>query len=459
MPAPSPKKLSSRRMVRIVTRQRMPFIAALLVLYAATAIRARSATQPAPQDAPKSSKIAAISVTGAKKFSTDQIVAAGKIKAGDVVTAEQIQAAADRLSALGIFSTVNFRYSARGDAIALEFQVAEAPTYPLSFDNFPWLTDSEIGNAIRADVGLFTGESPGDGAMVDQITAVLEQLLAGRNIKGEVTHQLIAPVTGDGMVMQFRVENSNLQILSLKFGDTLATESERLRDRIPDIKGQPYSRSAIELFESEQVRPLYAAKGFLRAQIGPPVVHLDSDPGNVAGSGVDVLIPVAPGPVYAWKGVTWLGNSVFPSSNLDAAMTIKSGDVADGMKIESAWRTIEDEYARRGYLDVKFTAQPQFDDGSRQISYQVSVIEGPQYRMGELVITGLSVEAEKRLRHYWQIAPGEVFNSGYFDALAKELVKPSTNVFGELLLHYQKFGNWLRPNMDLHTVDVLLDFK
>jgi len=420
---------------------------------------ARAVPQSAPQDVPKSSKIAVITVTGAKKFPAEQLLTAGKIKAGDVVTAEDIQAAADRLTALGIFSSVNFRYAARGDAIALEFQVAEAPTYPLVFDNFPWFTDNEIGDAIRADVGLFTGESPGDGAMVDQITAVLEKLLATRSIKGEVTHQLIAPATGEGMVMQFRVEGSNLRVQSLKFGDSLATDSERLKDRVPDIKGQPFSRSAIELFETEQIRPLYAAKGFLRAQIGPPVLHLTTDSSNPAVSAVDVLIPVTPGPVYEWKGVTWQGNSVYPSPNLDAAMPIKSGDVADGMKIESGWQTIEAEYARRGYLDMKFTPQAKFDDGSRQISYQVTIVEGPQYRMGEMVITGLSVEAEKRLRHYWQIAPGEVFNNAYFETLAKELAKPSVTVFGELPLHYTTFGHWLRPNSEQHTVDVLLDFK
>ncbi len=140
-----------------VRRRRYQLIASLLILFAGTGARAQAPAQAAPAKAAPSSKIAAITVSGAMKIPADQIVSASGLKAGDVVTVEQIKGAADRLAALGIFSAVNYRYSAKGDAIALEFQVTEAPTYPLSFDNFPWLTDAEIGEAIRGERGAVYG--------------------------------------------------------------------------------------------------------------------------------------------------------------------------------------------------------------------------------------------------------------------------------------------------------------
>jgi outer membrane protein assembly factor BamA len=442
-----------------VPRPPIQLAAALLIFSASIEMRAPSAAQNPPATATKSSKIAAISVTGTKKIPADQVVSASGLKPGDIVTAEQIQAVADRLAALGIFSAINYRFTPKGEAIALEFQVTEAPTYALTFDNFPWFSDSEIADAIRGEVGLFTGESPDSGAMVDQITAVLEKLLASRNIKGTVTHQLLAQAVSEGMTMQFRVEGPPLLIQSVKFGDALATDSERLKSRIPDIKGQPYSRFAIEIFEHEQLRPLYASKGFLRVQIGPAVAHLTSDAGVSAASGIDIQIPITPGAAYTWKGVSWQGNTAFPSNILDGSMRLKPAEVADGMKIENDWQTIEAGYAEHGYLDMKMNSQPHFDDVAHTISYQATIVEGPQYRMGEMVITGLSVEGEKRLRHYWQIARGQVFNNGYFEGIAKELAKPSVIIFGELAVHYETFGHWLRPNPDQHTVDVLLDFK
>jgi hypothetical protein len=79
--------------------------------------------------------------------------------------------------------------------------------------------------------------------------------------------------------------------------------------------------------------------------------------------------------------------------------------------------------------------------------------------MGEMIVTGLSVEAEKRLRQAWQIAPGQVFDDGYYESHLKILSKPSRDIFGELPVHYNEFGHLLRPDASRRTVDVLLDFK
>jgi hypothetical protein len=295
--------------------------------------------------------------------------------------------------------------------------------------------------------------------MVDQISGVLERLLAAKNIKGAVTHQLLAEAEGDGMIVQFSVEGSPVRIQTVHVGDALAASSERLKDRIPDLKGQPYSRFAIELFENEQIRPIYSAKGYLRAQIGPAVARLTAEESNPASSAVDVEIPVSPGAAYAWKGISWQGNTAFSSKILDGTIQMKPGDIADGMKIENDWQDIHAEYARHGYLDMKMIEKMDFDDAAHQVFYRVEIVEGAQYRMGEMVITGLSLEAEKRLRRNWQIAAGDIFNNGYYEGLARELVKPNESVFGELPVHYATFGHWLRPDPEKHTVDVLMDFK
>jgi outer membrane protein assembly factor BamA len=434
-----------------VRRRLLQLLAAALILFAALPAQT--------QTAPKASKIAVITVTGTLKFSAEQVASASGLKIGDVVSADQIQAAADRLAALGIFSTVNYRFTSKADTISLEFQVQEAHAVPLSFDNFPWFTDDELAAAIRQDVGLFSGDAPESGVLVDEIANALDRLLSSRHIKGNLAHQLIAQPVGDGMIMQFRIEDTALRVKSVQFGDPLATDSERLKDRVSDIKGQPYSRFAIEIFENEQVRPLYASKGYLRARIGPPQAHMTEKPGDSGESNIEVLIPVTPGPVYSWNGASWKGNIAVPSARLDGLVGMKNGEAADGMKIEALWRNIESEYASHGYLDIKLDAPPDFDDSAHRVSYRVNIAEGPQFRMGELIVTGLSLDAEKQLRRAWQLAPGQIFDNGYFEKLLPVLAKPRPEIFGEMPVHYDQCGHWLRPNTDRHTVDVLLDFK
>ncbi|HEY2646085.1 MAG TPA: POTRA domain-containing protein, partial [Candidatus Acidoferrales bacterium] len=152
-------------------------------------------------------------------------------------------------------------------------------------------------------------------------------------------------------------------------------------------------------------------------------------------------------------------NMAQQSSALDATIDVKPGDVADGMRIEGLWRKIETEYMRRGYLDMKLNAEPKYDDAAHQVSYRVILSEGAQYRMGELVITGLSLDAEKKLRQSWTIAPGQIFDNVYVEAHMQLLSKPSREIFGDMPVHYNELGHLLRPDTNRHTVDVLLDFK
>ena len=154
---------------------------------------------------------------------------------------------------------------------------------------------------------------------------------------------------------------------------------------------------------------------FCAIQFGEPNCKFPGDNNQPVPDAVAVLAPVEPGPAYAWSGVSWTGNSAVPSNELDALVLMKSGDVADGTKIEAIWERVRTMYGERGYLDAKVTAVPKFDDQAHRVAYTAAVSEGPQYHMGNLMLTGLSLEGEKRIRAAWKIAPGSVFNKNIYE--------------------------------------------
>ena len=112
-----------------------------------------------------------------------------------------------------------------------------------------------------------------------------------------------------------------------------------------------------------------------------------------------------------------------------------------------------------GYLDAKIDPVAAYDDEAHTIAYTAHVEEGKPYRLGAMVITGLSTAAERRLRDQWPIPAGELFDKTlYEDFLSKLQTKPA-QVFGDLPVHYDEVGHWLQPDQSKSTVDVLLDFK
>jgi outer membrane protein insertion porin family len=207
------------------------------------------------------------------------------------------------------------------------------------------------------------------------------------------------------------------------------------------------------------VRPIYLSAGQIRVKFGPPVVHLNGDAGQQAPSTVDVQIPIEPGRVFRLSSAAWSGNMVIDDAALSRLVSVKPGELADGMRLASGWQQIELEYGHRGYLDAKITPVPKFDDASRTVRYDVNIVEGPQYRMGELVITGLSLDAERRLRNAWRLAPGQVFDKTFLDSTLSKLEKPTVAIFGDLPVHYEQMGHLLRTDPQSHVIDVLIDFR
>ena len=226
-----------------------------------------------------------------------------------------------------------------------------------------------------------------------------------------------------------------------------------VQQRLSDLIGKPYSRSAIEIFEFEQVRPVYLSRAFLRVRFSLPNARFVSGSGD---SRVTVDAPIDPGPAFAWNGVAWSGNAAAPSAELDRLVSLRPGDPADGMKIEAAWQAVRDAYTRRGYLDVNLAATPQFDDSAKRVTYAVSITEGPRYRMGKLVLTGLSIEGERRIRAAWKIAPGTIFDKSVYEEFLDSGIREA---FAGLPFHYEKIGRFLQEDSKTASVDVLLDFQ
>src|ERR1700722_8628959 len=400
-----------------------------------------------------SGKLAAVKITGSTKYPPELVAAETGLSPSSSVTKADLQNGADRLARCGLFSNVNYRFYSSDAGVVAEYEVTDAPTLPVYFDNFPWFTDDELTAALKKEIPLFEGNVPEGGSLVHDVAGALERLLATRGVNSRVSAALFTVPIDDRKGQQFHVDNAAGNIVGIKFGDALAKNDRGLQQRLPDVVGQPYSRTLVELFEFEQVRPVYLANAYLRVKIGRPPAHITGPGGDAR---VTTTAPIDPGPQYGWRGVVWSGNIAETSAMLNPIVTLKPGDPADGMKIEALWDAVRDEYARSGYLDMSLTPVPQFDEFAKRVSYNIAINEGPQYRMGKLVLTGLSVAGERRIRTAWGIAPGAIFNKEIYERFGASGIKEA---FVGLPFHYEKIGRILQEDPDHKLVDVLIDFQ
>ena len=75
------------------------------------------------------------------------------------------------------------------------------------------------------------------------------------------------------MVEEFHIDGASLHIAGVTFSDAALNASRVVQQQLGELRGKPYSRMAIDLFLTEQVRPIYLQQGYLRAKLGPPEVR------------------------------------------------------------------------------------------------------------------------------------------------------------------------------------------
>jgi outer membrane protein assembly factor BamA len=160
--------------------------------------------------------------------------------------------------------------------------------------------------------------------------------------------------------------------------------------------------------------------------------------------------------LYRWEKAVWAGNQVLSTQELDEALGMKQGEVADASKISRGNGGVSRAYGKKGYMKIFLVPVPVFDDARALVSYQIKVNEGNQYRMGQLAISGLSEGETKKLDDMWKLKTGDVFDSSYPNdfvrmAIKDRIISSSTPP--------RKYGVEVKPDHQKLTVDVAIQYK
>jgi outer membrane protein assembly factor BamA len=215
-----------------------------------------------------------------------------------------------------------------------------------------------------------------------------------------------------------------------------------------------YKRTFVRPFATVNLIPIYRERGHLRAKFGAPTAKLESDTTTNCKGGVSVTLPIEEGPAYSWGKAEWAGNAALSNPELEAALRMKAGELANGLKIDKSLLSVQEAYGKNGYLDAMLKATPVFEDAGRTVTYQVEIKEGPQYHMGMLTITGLSESTITRLKSVWKLQPGSVYDDSYLKEFIKKELALETGEIGSKTITTD-----LKINRQKFIVDVTIGLK
>jgi len=409
------------------------------------------------QPGAKPLQISEVEFMGLRRLTQQQALAISGLQPGDLFSEALVDEAAKKLMDSGLFVRLGFRVKGAGNLLHVTFQVEEADRgLPIIFDNFVWFTDEELVAGIRREVQFFNGTVPQSGSAADTIANALQKLLDEKKIAGRIEH-LAGEDLAHNLSYVFSVKGIELPVCTLHFPGSAGVSEDDLRKAAKQLIDRDYSKSSSSAFASVTLIPLYRHVGRLRAKFNEPVAVLDQSGGPGCKNGVDLTIPVEEGAVYSWQKAEWTGNQSVASSALDAALGMKAGEVADGIKIDKGLKEVAKAFGHKGFVTARIKQSIQFDETNHLVTFKMDVIEGQQYRMGDLITRGLSPDIARTIREKWALHTGDVFDSTYADEFMKNEGRSILQmIFQE---HHAPPTISSKPNQQTLTVDVTFEVK
>ncbi len=431
----------------------------LLLLFGVIAsVVLQAGAQQAPPPPAGKMRLQKIEVSGLKRMSEAQLIERSGLETGQPVDVPALDAAAERLLGTGLFTRLSYRYRTQGDAATVTFEVEEAKresNIPVIFDNFIWFSEEELSRAVKKQLPSFDGTAPETDGAVASITRALAQLLGERKIPAQIEYITSASVAGTDAKHIFSAGGVPIPICAVAYPGAAAVAETELISSSKPVLNADYSQEFMRGFADGTLKPLYRQRGHLRVNFKQPRATVAATGTGKCTNGASVAVPVEEGLAYSWERAGWEGNAALSAAELDAAFGMKTGELADGLKIDKSLLAVAKAYGRRGYLFLRLQPEAEFADATRRVTYRVNLKEGDQFRMGTLNITGLPAADTNRLKALWKLQPGAVYDTQYSDEFMKkallQILRPG--------MRPPQINFSVKPDRQKLTADVTIDFK
>lgn len=168
---------------------------------------------------------------------------------------------------------------------------------------------------------------------------------------------------------------------------------------------------------------------------------------------VDIYLNLAEGQKYYLRDITWIGNTVYPSSELARSLRLSHGDVYNQKMLEDRILMDEDAisavYANNGYLWAQVVPVEVNIDGD-SIDLEIQVSEGKQATINKVVISGNDRVYENVIRRELYTKPGQLYSRDAVMRSMRELMQMGHFDQEKISTDFSQVPNPEAGTVDLH---------
>jgi outer membrane protein assembly complex protein YaeT len=156
------------------------------------------------------------------------------------------------------------------------------------------------------------------------------------------------------------------------------------------------------------ISDLYLSQGYLSAEVGPSLLAFDD-----LGGRLFVDIPIREGPQTRVESITFEGHQALLGAELlelaeRKEHRVRPGLVLNGLAVEELRRALQREYTGRGYVFCRVEQELVFSEDRSLAEVRYRFHEGPQVRVGRVLVLGNLATRRKVFDRLLSVVPGQL---------------------------------------------------
>lgn len=372
--------------------------------------------------APRLYHIRNVNVHGVQYLNPDILKSSAGLIEGDSIylPSNFISNAISRLWSQRFFSDVKIGAEIEGDSLDLEVFLKERPrVYNWEFEGISKGKKKDLLEKLKLKRGSELSDY-----VIDKNQKLIKQYWAEKGFRNtevgvRIDNDTLRP--GQAVTVTFLIDRkSKVKIGKINFTGNEQFPDKRLRrtfkkthqKSINIFKGAKLNESDYEN-DKELLIDFYNSKGYRNATIVSDSIY----PINEKRLGID--IDVSEGNKYYIRNVSWVGNSVYETDDLQRMFGVKKGDTYDkksmhkrlgiGKEENPEDMSVKSLYQNEGYL-MSQIEPAEVIIAPDSIDIEVKVFEGKQFTINEVGITGNQRVDDEVIRRELYTRPGELYN-------------------------------------------------
>ena len=389
-----------------------------------------ASTKPAfPEDAPvmrqsgaqKLYYIRNVNINGVQYLNPDILKSTAGLIAGDSIylPSNFIANAISRLWSQRFFSDVKIGAEIEGDSLDLEVFLKERPR--VNNWDFEGISKGKKKDLLEK-LKLKRGSELSD-YIIDKNQKLIKAYWSEKGFRNtdvgvRITNDTLRPQMVN---VTFLVDRKN----KVKIGKINFTGNEQFKDKRLRRTFKKTHQKSINIFRGAKLNEsdydtdkdllidFYNSRGYRNATIVRDSIY----PINDKRLGID--IDLSEGNKYYIRNVSWVGNSVYETDNLQQMFGVNKGDTYDkksmhkrlgiGKETDPEAMSVSSLYQNNGYLMSQIEPAETII-GPDSIDIEVKVFEGKQFQINEVGITGNQRVDDEVIRRELRTFPGELYD-------------------------------------------------